>query len=131
MSQMTLEPKPCLEGGVIGFVQCSRQDREKISLPESERSCPQAMLTLPPLLESAPYFPALVASSWTAIPRACAVWGDKNTGRLSMCSSRVSPGWQQAPGFARQSVQGNRGFRSRRFAARSPTQETASSSSDD
>src|SRR5208337_949370 len=71
--QITVEPKPCLEGATTGGPLLSRQLIAKVSSPPAPaRSRLHSTSTRPSRVVSAPYLPAFVASSCNAMPMVCA-----------------------------------------------------------
>ena len=68
MREITVEPKPCRDGAGNSGPPRSRQYMTKAGAPVPECSRSQPVSTCPPAVESAPYLPAFVASSCSAIP---------------------------------------------------------------
>ena len=83
---MTVRPKPDREGGTTAGPPVSAQ---RIASAPPSRRVP-AMEMRPAGAESAPYFTALVASSWKIRPSATAAWGVTVTSRPGMSSRPVS-----------------------------------------
>src|SRR5208337_1456033 len=80
MREITVEPKPRLAGAVTGGPPCSRQLITKVSSSPSSHSRLHPTSRRPSLLESAPYLPALVASSCRAMPMVWAAEAEIKSG---------------------------------------------------
>ena len=88
---ITRVPKPRWEGVLIAGPPTSAHVRTRRD-PCGDGSTFQAICTLPPALERAPYFSALVASSLNTMQRSSAALGGKRTGGpLTMKRSQCEP----------------------------------------